>query len=880
MPKPSILNLSMPKPSILDLSIPKTAAPNTLTSLPIDALLPELCQALRLHTRCVLQASPGAGKTTRVPQALLEQPWLRGQKILMLEPRRIAARSAAGFMAHERGEQPGATIGYRSRLDTRVGPNTRIEVVTEGILTRMLQSDPALEGIGCVIFDEFHERNLQADLGLALLLQSQQLLRDELRILIMSATLEPLPLLGLLGQDCPIISSAGRSFPVQTHYLDGSPSPFDPERIARAIEQALQDDDGSLLCFLPGSGEIHRTLQALKKRFWPGTLLSTLELIPLYGGLSAQQQDLAIAPSAAGQRKVVLATSIAETSLTIDGISTVIDCGLMRLPRFDPRSGMTRLETQVVSAASADQRRGRAGRLRPGRCFRLWSESHPLSAQSPAEILHADLAPLVLELAHWGCSANELSWLDPPPPIHLQQARELLLQLGALDASGALTASGKQLSQLGTHPRLGTMMLHAKRLGLGWLGCQIAALLSERDPLSSRDQGADLQVRLLQLQHGRKEPQLQRIRESARRWSRQLHTDASDPSDAKNSADSAGLLLAFAFPDRIGQRRGDQPSSSNNSNNSTGSSNSRQYLLRNGKGAEFRDYDRLCEAPYLVCAELDGHARSARIYLAAAVELEQLQQQFAAQLVHRDQVGWDTSTQSVRGHRECWLGKLRLQHRPISELTGQQCIDGLLDGIRQLGLDCLPWNETHRSRQQRVELMRRLNTRQSWPDLSDSTLLATLEQWLAPYLSGIKRLAQLKRLNLSDILQSRLSWEQQQQLERQLPPCIRVPSGSNIRIDYSNPEQPVLAVRLQELFGLQQSPALIDGKLPLTLQLLSPAQRPIQITQDLASFWDTTYPQVCKDLKGRYPKHYWPDNPREAAATSGTKKAMLRQQKD
>ncbi|MFT6915804.1 MAG: ATP-dependent helicase HrpB [Motiliproteus sp.] len=855
MPDPYIL------PSIPKLSMLNKSAPDSLAALPIDALLPELCQALRQHSCCVLQASPGAGKTTRVPPALLDQPWLNGQKILMLEPRRIAARSAAGFMARERGEQPGGTIGYRSRLDTKVGPNTRIEVVTEGILTRMLQSDPALEGIGCVIFDEFHERNLQADLGLALLLQSQQLLRDELRILIMSATLEPLPLLELLGKDCPIISSAGRSFPVETHYLDGSPSPFDPERVARAIEQALQGDDGSLLCFLPGSGEIHRTLQALRKRSLPGTP----ELIPLYGGLSAQQQDLAIAPSAAGQRKVVLATSIAETSLTIDGISTVVDCGLMRLPRFDPRSGMTRLETQVVSAASADQRRGRAGRLRPGRCFRLWSGSLPLSAQSPAEILHADLAPLVLELAHWGCSADELSWLDPPPPIHLQQARELLLQLGALDASGALTPSGKQLSQLGTHPRLGTMMLHAKRLGLGWLGCQIAALLSERDPLSSRDQGADLRARLLQLQHGRKEPQLQRIRESARRWNRQLHTGTQPgPDDPFNSTDSAGLLLAFAFPDRIGQRRG---------------ADSRQYLLRNGKGAEFRDYDRLCESAYLVCAELDGHARSARIFLAAAVELDQLQQQFTAQLVHRDQIGWNTSTQSVRGHRECWLGKLRLQHHPISELSEQHCIDGLLDGIRQLGLDCLPWNDNSRRQQQRLALMRHLETRQTWPDLSDSTLLATLEQWLTPYLSGLKRLAQLKRLNLSEILNSRLSWEQQQQLERQLPLSIQVPSGSNIPIDYSNPEQPVLAVRLQELFGLQQGPSLIDGKLPITLQLLSPARRPIQVTQDLASFWNTTYPQVCKDLRGRYPKHFWPENPREAVATSGTKKAMARQQK-
>ncbi|MEH6823187.1 MAG: ATP-dependent helicase HrpB [Motiliproteus sp.] len=837
-----------------------------MTRLPIDPLLPELCQALSLHSRCVLQASPGAGKTTRVPPALLQQPWLNGQKILMLEPRRIAARSAARFMARERAEKPGETIGYRSRLDTRVGPNTRIEVVTEGILTRMLQTDPALEGVGCVIFDEFHERNLQADLGLALLLQSQQLLREDLRILIMSATLEQQPLLDLLGQETPVVRSAGRSFPVLTHHLEGSPAPFDPERVAAVIELALKNDSASLLCFLPGSGEIHRTLQALKNRPLP----ETLELMPLYGGLSPQQQDRAISASAAGLRKVVLATAIAETSLTIDGISTVVDCGLMRLPRFDPRSGMTRLETQVVSAASAEQRRGRAGRQGPGHCYRLWSEERPLIAQSPPEMLHADLAPLVLELAQWGCSADELEWLDPPPPIHLEQARALLLQLGALDSTGTITAAGKQLSQLGTHPRLGTLMLQAKRLGLGMLGCQIAALLSERDPLSSRHQGADLRDRLLQLQHSRKDPLLQRIRDSARRWS-QLLKIAPQPID-NEAIDQAGLLLAFAFPDRIGQRRGeiDTPNDSR--------STSRQYLLRNGKGAEFRDYDRLCESPYLVCAELDGHARSARIFLAAPVELTQLTQQFETQLEHRDQIGWDTATHSVRGHRQCWLGALRLQQRPISALSEQQCSAGLIDGIRQQGLDCLPWNDASRSLQQRLALLRRLDTRQPWPDLSDPTLLDTLPQWLAPYLTGCKRLAQLKQLNLTEILSSNLSWEQQQQLERHLPLTIKVPSGSNIRIDYSDPQRPVLAVRLQELFGWQQSPALLDGQLPLTLQLLSPAQRPIQITQDLASFWETTYAEVCKDLKGRYQKHYWPDNPREAVATRGTKKWMERQQ--
>ena len=829
--------------------------------LPIDALLPELCLALHQHSRCILQASPGAGKTTRVPPALLEQPWLGGQKILMLEPRRIAARSAASFMARERGEKPGDTLGYRSRLDTCIGPNTRIEVVTEGILTRMLQSDPALDGIGCVIFDEFHERNLQADLGLALLLQSQQLLRDDLRILIMSATLEQQPLIELLGQGTPVISSQGRSFPVQTHYLGSSATRFDPEQVASAIVQALQADDGSLLCFLPGSGEIHRTLQTLKNRSLP----DSIELIPLYGGLSPQQQDRAIAPCSPDQRKVVLATAIAETSLTIEGISTVVDCGLMRLPRFDPRSGMSRLATLPVSAASAEQRRGRAGRLGPGQCYRLWSETRQqqLSPHSPAEIVQADLAPLVLELATWGSSADELSWLDPPPPVHLNQARELLQQLGALDSEAAITATGKQLAKLGTHPRLGILMLEAKRLGLGRLGCQIAALLSEPDLLSSQSRGADLCDRLLHLQQGSKDPRLQRIRDSVRRWCQQLKIP--QQKNQTDSFDQTGMLLAFAFPDRIGQRRGD---------------GSRQYRLSNGKGAEFRDYDRLAEHPYLVCAELDGHSRNARIFLAAAITQEQLQQQFQARLHFRDQIGWDSSTASVRGHRECWLGKLRLQQRPLNELTPQQCIDGLIDGIRQQGLGCLPWNASSRGLQQRLAVMHRLDTQQTWPECSDGQLLETLEHWLAPYLTGCKRLTQLKQLNLTEILSSSLSWEQQQQLERQLPLSYKVPSGSQIRIDYSDPQHPVLAVRLQELFGLQQTPALLEGKLPLTLHLLSPAQRPIQVTQDLASFWDNTYALVCKDLRGRYQKHYWPDDPRAAVATRGTKKWMERQQKN
>lgn len=843
-------------------------ATGTMTSLPIDALLPQLTQALQQHNRCVLQAAPGAGKTTRVPAALLDAEWLGEQKILMLEPRRIATRSAAQFMARERNEKAGQTVGYRSRLDSKISAATRIEVVTEGILTRMIQSDPALEGIGCVIFDEFHERNLQADLGLALLLQSQELLREELKILVMSATLEQQAIVKLLGDNTPVISSEGRSFPVSTYYQGGSPTPFDAARVASVIEQALENDDASLLCFLPGTGEIHRTQQALNQRQLP----ANVELIPLYGGLSAQQQDRAISASSDGQRKVVLTTAIAETSLTIDGISTVVDAGLMRLPRFNPRSGMTRLETQVVSAASAEQRRGRAGRLRPGSCYRLWSKERQqlLIEQSPAEILHADLAPLVLELAQWGSQADELCWLDPPPQAHLDQAKQLLQQLGAIDAHAVLTQQGKQLLKLGAHPRLASMMLHAKRLGQGQLGCLLAALLSERDPLSSRSQGANIQQRLLYLSitSNRHDPTIKRVLQSADRWCQQLSIRKTKTLDSID-IDQTGILLAMAFPDRIGQRR--------SARTKPDTSNSCHYQLSNGKGAELRNTDKLADAKYLVCAELDGHTRNARIFLAAPVTLEQLHQHFAERLQHRDNVGWDNKTGSVRGHRECWLGRLCLERHPLSQLTEQQCIDGLLDGIAQQGLGCLPWNTASRTLQQQVELIRQFDSRSDWPCLSDKALLGSLSGWLPPYLNGLKRLNQLKQLDLHQILTTMLSWDQQQQLTRQLPTHIKVPSGSNIRIDYTNPQQPVLAVRLQELFGWQQSPSLIDGKLPLTLHLLSPAQRPIQVTQDLASFWDNTYTEVCKDLKGRYPKHYWPENPREAVATRGTKKWMERQ---
>ncbi|WP_207062960.1 ATP-dependent helicase HrpB [Motiliproteus sp. SC1-56] len=820
-----------------------------MTTLPIDPVFPQLLASLEGHTRCLLQAAPGAGKTTRVPLTLLEAPWLEGQKILMLEPRRIAARSAARYMAGQRNEPPGETVGYRLRLDRCVTPRTRLEVVTEGILTRMIQDDPALEGVGCVILDEFHERNLQGDLALALLLQAQSLLREDLRILVMSATLDSEPLLQLLGPETPVIHSEGRSYPVQTRYLGGRPLPFDPGRIATALSQAAAETTGDLLCFLPGQGEIRRVQQ----RLGAATLPADVEVRPLYGGLSVDHQDAAIAPSPSGRRKLVLATAIAETSLTIEGVTTVVDAGLMRLPRFAPRSGMTRLETRPVSQASATQRQGRAGRLQAGHCYRLWSEEYQLQleAHTPPEIQQADLAPLALELALWGCDADELAWIDPPPAVHLAQARELLQGLEALDDQGRITDHGRALATLGTHPRLAHMMLKARTIGLGGLACDLAALLSERSP--SAGQGCDLRQQLEQLWHSSGDRALNAARQMAKRWRGRLNV-----ASAGSDSEPAGLLLAFAFPDRIGRQR---------------RSGSRQYLLSNGRGAEFREPDPLCTAEFLVAADLDGQGRNARIYQAAPLSKHALEQHFAAQMERRCEIGWDDAQGTVRGRSRLYLKHLLVEERPLPELTPEQRVAGLLQGIRVRGLASLPWDRESRTLQARVELLRRHDAA-GWPDFSDMALVADLEQWLAPYLGDQRRLEGIKRLPLKSILLDRLSWEQQQTLAQAVPTHIRVPSGSNLAIDYLDAPEPTLAARIQELFGWQQSPTILNGRLPLTLHLLSPARRPIQVTRDLASFWANTYAEVCKDLKGRYPKHYWPSDPFTATATAGTKKQM------
>jgi ATP-dependent helicase HrpB len=825
-------------------------------NLPIDTVLPELKMALSANRNAVLIAAPGAGKTTRVPLALMDEPWLAGNKIIMLEPRRLAARSSAKYMAHTLGEKIGETVGYRVKMDTKVGPHTRIEVVTEGVLTRLLQADPTLEGVGLIIFDEFHERSLQADLGLALCLQTQAFLRDDLHLLVMSATLDAEPVAGLLGE-VPIVRSEGRSFPVETVYLSKPASVSIEEAVAQAAQDALRNHEGHLLVFLPGMGEIRSVESKLRGKLMD----SSICLIPLHGSLSAEAQDQALAPLPPGQRKVVLATSVAETSLTVEGVTVVIDSGLMRVSRFSPRTGMSRLETVNVSVASADQRRGRAGRLMPGTCYRLWSqeEQQYLPARSTPEIMEADLAPLLLELSAWGVQdPAELDWLDSPPGPAIQQARDLLVQLGALDSYGkSITAHGKQMAEFGKHPRIAHMLLRAIPLGLGALGCELAVILSERDFIrfEGRAPNADIRVRLDALRgrglYGVDEGARRRLIEEISRMKRELQIDQAH---ASMSYEDCGLLLAFTYPDRIGQRR-----------------DNGKFLLSGGRGARFAEGQLLSHEEWIVAADVDDTGTDSRIRLAASVTFEALAAHLGQEMKAESSIYWDAESKSVRGRMRKKLGTLLLEETPLSRPPAELVLGALLEGIRAEGLELLPWSRAVRQYQERVVFLRQHNA--SWPDLSDEGLFRTLEQWLTVFVQGMKSRSDLQMLNLKDILESMLTWEQRRELEISAPTHWTVPSGSRVPIDYSDPGAPSLAVRLQELFGLPETPRIAGGRVPITLHILSPSQRPVQVTRDLASFWSNAYFEVRKDLKGRYPKHYWPDNPLEAEATRRTKKS-------
>jgi ATP-dependent helicase HrpB len=853
--------------------------PLQFPKLPILEALPALGTALAARGRAVLQAPPGAGKSTIVPLALLAAPWLGGRKILMLEPRRLAARAVAARMAHLLGEAVGRTVGHRMRLDTRVGRDTRIEVVTEGVLTRMMQEDAALTGVGCVIFDEFHERSLHADLGLALCIESQQMLREDLRLLVMSATLDPAPLARLLD-DAPTISTGGRLFEVTTHYVARRPELRLEQQATQVLRTALRDNDGDILCFLPGSGEIRqvgRTLAAAR-------LGDSVRVHELYGDLAAPLQDAALAPAAAGVRKIVLATSIAETSLTIEGVRVVVDTGLRRYTEFDPATGMSRLVTGKVSQAAADQRRGRAGRLSEGVCYRLWSEGAQaaLAPQSPAEIVHADLAPLALELAAWGTrDALDLRWLDPPPAAALAQARDLLRRLEALDAADRITAHGRRLARIGAHPRLAHMLERSEILGARRLACDLAAILSERDVLravpGARD--ADLRLRVAALRSdGFTLPPgmtvdhraLTQAKRNSGEWRRQFaaagrdtahpdaaHPDAADPNAADpNAADphhATGAVLALAYPDRVGRSRG------------AGG----RYLLVNGRGAHFGEPQALAKAEFIVAAELDGADREARIFLAAPIDAAQIDRLFAPQIEERADVVWEHREQAVRARRERRLGALVLESAEIRKPDTDAVQTAALTGLKALGIGALPWTPAIRQWQARVALLRRhdIPAPAPWPDVSDAALLATVETWAPPWLDGITRREHFSRFDLANALRGQLSRAQCDILDREAPLQLAVPSGSRMPIDYLDGEIPTVSVRLQEMFGLTLTPSIANGRIALLLKLLSPAGRPVQITRDLVSFWNRGYHEVKRDLKGRYPKHYWPDDPHAALPT-------------
>lgn len=841
----------------------------TSLPLPIDEMLGSLQNALASNSSVVLQAPPGAGKSTRVPLALLHEPWLHDKRILLLEPRRLAARTVARYMARQLGEEVGETVGYRMRLDTRVGHRTRIEVITEGVLERLLQSDPALGEVGLLIFDEFHERSLQADLGLALALDVQRGLRDDLKLLVMSATLESDSVAALLG-DVPVISGEGRSFPVEIRYAPPSREERDEARVTSTIIQALREEVGNILVFLPGFGEIRKVAARLGEL----RLGENVIVAPLYGDLSQAEQEQAIAPPPPGKRKVVLATAIAETSLTIEGIRVVIDGGLMRISRFDPGSGMTRLDTVRVSQASAAQRAGRAGRLMAGVCYRLWSESaqQGLVPFTRPEIVDADLASLVLQLAQWGVrDPSQLAWLDVPPAAAWAQAVSLLRRLNALDQDAHITAHGVAMLNLGIHPRLAHMVLRARELGCGALACDVGILLGERDILRGvrGRSDVDLAERVRILRHGSKGDSdsmnkglLRNLRESARTLRRQAGIR-----DEWTEHDLAmlGVVLAFAYPDRIGQRR---------------SGAHGRFLLSNGQGATVPEQDPLAAASYLVTAQLDGERSEARVFLAASITLDEIMEHFADAVELREEVRWSRRDQSVLARRRLCLGSLVLRDEPLPHASRQSVGAALLEGIKERGIGALPWNEASRLLRARLQFVQRSqlaglrvpSTDVPWPDVSEAGLLASLDQWLAPYLEGMSRLDHLTRLSLDEILRSLLTWPQQRALDEFAPTHVTVPSGSRIAIDYESEDIPILAVRLQEMFGQSETPSIALGQVDLKLHLLSPARRPVQVTQNLASFWKNTYQDVKKDLKGRYPKHSWPDDPLRAEATRGVRR--------
>lgn len=829
-----------------------------IPDFPIQQIIPDAKRVLEKQPLLILQAPPGAGKSTILPLQLLEENWLASKKIILLEPRRLAARAVATRMASLLQEPVGKTVGYRIRFENKVSSQTRIEIVTEGILTRMLQNDNALEGVGLVIFDEFHERSLQVDLALALCYQMQQILRPDLRLLIMSATLDGAKLSALLN-NAPILTSEGRQYPVAIQYISTDEKTPLHLNMARAVRKALAEQPGDILAFLPGAGEIQRTQQVLEQDG-----VNAL-VFPLYGDLSQQKQQEAILPDAGGKRKIVLATSIAETSLTIEGIKTVIDSGYARVPRFDPRSGLTKLETVRVTKDAADQRAGRAGRLSAGTCYRLWSEgSHiHLNANRKPEIMEADLAPLMLELSQWGIkNMEELSWLTLPPPGAQAQAKELLHALDALQ-DNQITARGKKMLQLPTHPRLAHMLIEAgifqkdDAKDYTALACDIAAMLEERDPLP-KEAGTDLSLRIELLRKYRSGERvnaersvLDRIERLSFSWRKLLNTEVDN---SIPNTFHIGKLIAAAYPERIAKRM---------------DKNGLRYRLGNGRIARLAEHDPLVSEEWIAIAHLDGGSAEGKIFLAAPFDSADL----AGLAIEKEVISWDKEKKMITGFLQKQVGNLTLESKPIHRMDETKRIAVLCAMVREEGLRVLNWGDVQEEWQARVLSLRTWRTQEGWPDVSEEHLLHTLEEWLSPYLLNVYKLSELQKLDLQQMLNSILPWDLAQKLDVLAPAKMKVPTGSLIKLSYATDGSKVeMAVRLQEVFGLTDTPCINEGKNKVVMHLLSPGYKPVQITQDLKSFWNKTYFEVRKDLLSRYPRHHWPDNPLTAEAVRGPKK--------
>jgi ATP-dependent helicase HrpB len=814
------------------------------TPLPIDAVLDDLSRTLEAHHAAVLVAPPGAGKTTRVPLALLDAPWTKGKKIVVLEPRRIAARASADRMAKSLGERAGETVGYRVRFGSKISRATRIEVVTEGIFTRQILDDPELSGIAAVLFDEFHERSLDADLGLALARDAQLGLREDLRILVMSATLDGARVAKLLGE-APVVESEGRAFPVETRYLGRKADAQVERQMADAIASALRADSGSVLAFLPGAAEIRRTQNFLSERVHD----ASIEIVPLFGALDAAVQDRAIAPAPKGTRKVVLATSIAETSLTIEGVRIVVDSGLARVPRYEPDIGLTRLETVRASRAAADQRRGRAGRTEPGVCYRLWDEPQTasLAPYTQPEILSADLSSLVLDLAQWGVSdPAALSFLDPPPQPAWKEAKGLLTELNALDGDGRITTEGQSLRALALPPRLARMIVDSHRAGAGEAAAEIAAILTER---GLGGDSADLDHRRDQFRRDRS-PRAASARDLARRWASQV---AASEKAGQQEDLSTGLMLAYAFPDRVARNRG----------NGT-------FVLANGRGAAVEQTSSLARAPYIAIGEMTGTAASGRVLLAAQIAEDDIERHFAEHIDTADEISFDRAAMALRARRKRVLHAITLSEATLAVSPSEDTARIFADGLIAAGLDRLPWSKAAKQWRDRVMFLRKAEG-ESWPDLSDNGLIARRDDWLVPALYDRIALKDISAGDLSDALMALLPWEMRARLEREAPTHFEAPTGSVLAIDYEAEQGPTIAVRLQELFGLNTHPSIAAGKVPLVLELLSPAQRPVQVTRDLPGFWRGSYAAVRSDLRGRYPRHPWPEDPASALPTRRVK---------